>query len=98
MEVGLKSLIGKNCIVRTYSAGVHAGKLVWIDPVNPKFCHLKECTRIWSWEGSLSLSGVAEKGITGGRLQRSSEVALTEVLEYLPMTEAALATFERFYE
>jgi hypothetical protein len=95
---GLESMIGKRYVVRTYSAGVHVGTLDWIDTGNPKACRLVDCTRIWSWEGSLSLSGVAEYGITGGKLQRCSEVTLTEAIEYLPITEAALATFKDFYK
>jgi hypothetical protein len=95
----LEYMIGKKYVVRTRFAGVHMGTLDWIDTGNPKVCRLKDCTRIWMWEGSLSLSGVAEKGITGGRLQRHSEVTLTEAIEYLPVTEAALKTFsEDFYE
>jgi hypothetical protein len=98
MSKGLESMVGKKYVVRTYSAGVHVGTLDWIDEGNLKFCRLKDCTRIWRWEGSLSLSGVAENGVTGGRLQRHSEVTLTEAIEYLPITEAALATFAPFYE
>jgi hypothetical protein len=41
---------------------------------------------------------VAENGITGGKLQRGPEVTLTEAIEYLPLTETALATFKDFYK
>ncbi|MDR0663658.1 MAG: hypothetical protein LBF80_06235 [Spirochaetaceae bacterium] len=98
MTNGLESMIGKKYVVRTYSAGVHIGTLDWIDEGNPKVCRLKDCTRIWSWDGPPSLSGVAEKGITGGKLHRHSEVTLTEAVEYLPITEAALATLKEFYK
>jgi hypothetical protein len=95
----LEDMIGKKYVVRSASAGVHMGTLDWIDTGNPKVCRMKDCTRIWMWEGSLSLSGVAEKGITNGKLQRHSEVTLTGAIEYLPVTEAALKTFlEDFYE
>jgi hypothetical protein len=97
--MALKDMIGKKYVVRTYSAGVHIGTLVWIDKKKPKVCTLKDCTRLWQWTGSLSLSGVAENGVTGARLQRHSEVTLTEAIEYLPITEKALSTFkEEFYE
>jgi hypothetical protein len=98
MKAELQKMIGKRYVVRTYSAGVHVGILDWIDEANMKQCRLKDCTRLWSWEGSLSLSGVAENGITGGRLQRHSGVTLTEAIEYLPITDAAYATFEGYYE
>jgi hypothetical protein len=91
-------MVGKKYVVRTYSAGVHIGTLSDIDETNPRVCRLTDCTRLWSWQGSLSLSGVAEKGITGGRLQRHAEVTLTEAIEYLPITDAALKTFKPFYE
>jgi hypothetical protein len=42
---------------------------------------------------------VAERGITGGKLQRHSEVTLIKTIEYLQVTEAALKTFlGDFYE
>jgi hypothetical protein len=92
------AMIGRKYVVRTYSAGVHVGTLSEIDEQNPKVCKLVDCTRIWSWNGSLSLSGVAEQGITGGRLQKHSEVTLTEAIEYLAIKEEALKTFEPYYE
>jgi hypothetical protein len=98
MSKELESMIGKKYVVRAHAAGVFAGTLDWIDAGNPKVCRLKDCTRIWMWKGSLSLSGVAENGITGGKLQRGPEVTLTEVIEYLPLTEKALATFAEFYQ
>ena len=94
----IQEMIGRKYVVRTYSAGVHIGTLMWIDESNPKVCTLTDCTRLWCWEGSLSLSGVAERGITGGRLQKCTEITLTEAIEYIVITEKALAIFEKFYE
>ena len=72
--MALQDMIGKKYVVRTYSAGVHIGTLMWIDEANPKVCTLTDCTRLWCWEGSLSLSGVAEHGITGGGSRKAEKL------------------------
>ena len=88
--------IGKRVIVRTYSAGVHIGRLVSADGME---CHLTEALRLWKWTGGgLSLSAVASNGIKGGRLNKTPEVMLTNCIEFIPTTEAAEATFARFIE
>ena len=92
-------LLGKRVLVRTYSAGVHIGTLVEVNPDNAMECHLKDALRLWKWEGGgLSLSTVAHNGIKGGRLNRTDEVVLTNAIEYIPTTEAAEATYVRFVE
>ena len=95
---GLKNpYIGKRVIVRTYSAGVHIGTLV---EANGRECLLGEDSlRLWKWEGGgLSLSAVASDGIKGGRLNRTISPFLTEAIEYLPVTEKAWNSYERFVE
>jgi hypothetical protein len=92
-------LIGRRALVRTYSAGVHIGTLVSVNPDNAMECHLKDALRLWKWEnGGLSLSAVAHNGIKGGRLNRTDEVTLTNAIEYIPTTAAAEATYEKFIE
>ena len=58
------TLIGKHVIVRTYSAGVHAGILAARDG---KEVLLTNSRRIWSWEPATpesgSLSGIAVDGV-----------------------------------
>ena len=87
--------LGKRVVVRTYSAGVHVGELV---SANGKECELKDSLRIWSWEGSFTLSNVANKGISGGRITRCPSIYLTEAIEYIPITAKADATFLKFVE
>lgn len=92
-------LIGKRVLVRTYSAGVHIGTLVSVNPDNAQECHLKDALRLWKWtDGGLSLSAVAHNGIKGGRLNRTDEVVLTNAIEYIPTTEQAESTYVQFIE
>lgn len=92
-------MVGRRCLVRTYSAGVHIGTVEWINPDNAMECKLTGALRLWKWEGGgLSLSAVANQGIKGGRLNRTGEVALTNAIEYIPVTDAAWSTYERFIE
>lgn len=92
-------LLGKRVLVRTYSAGVHIGTLVSVNPENAMECHLKDGLRLWKWEnGGLSLSAVAHNGIKGGRLNKTDEVLLTNAIEYIPVTDKAWSSYEKFIE
>ncbi len=91
--------IGKRVLVRTYSAGVHIGRLVWVNPENAMECKLDGALRLWKWEGGgLSLSAVANKGIVKGRLNRTGKVMLTNAVEYIPTNDEAEKSFEKFIE
>ena len=88
--------IGRRVIVRTYSAGVHIGTL---KSANGRECEIIDGYRLWKWEGGgLSLSAVATDGIKGGRLNRTESVFLTEAIEYIPVTQQAWESYERFVE
>jgi len=92
-------MIGKRCLVRTYSAGVHIGDVVWINPDNAMECKLINSLRLWKWTGGgLSLSAAANNGIKGGRLNRTGEVMLTNAIEYIPTTAEAEKTYVGFIE
>lgn len=55
---GTHPMLGKRCLVRTYSAGVHIGDVVYVDGMEVK---LENSLRLWKWEGGgLSLSAVAK--------------------------------------
>lgn len=89
-------MVGRRCLVRTYSAGVHIGDVV---AVNEMEVHLKNALRLWKWEGGgLSLSAVANNGIKGGRLNYTGEVFLTNAIEIIPTTTEAESTYARFIE
>ena len=92
-------MLGKRCIIRTYSAGVHIGNVEWVNPENSMEVRLKHALRLWKWEGGgLSLSAVANNGIKKGRLNRTGEVFLTNAIEYIPTTPAAENTYVKYIE
>lgn len=89
-------MIGRRCILRTYSAGIHIGDVEYINGTEVK---IKNALRLWRWEGGgLSLSAVANNGIKKGRLNRTGEVYLTEVIELIPTTAEAEKTYVKFIE
>jgi hypothetical protein len=89
-------MLGRRCLVRTYSAGVHIGDVVYISGME---CKLQNALRLWKWEnGGLSLSAVANNGIVKGRLNETGEVYLTNVIEFIPTTPAAEKTYAEFVE
>jgi hypothetical protein len=89
-------MLGRRCLIRTYSAGVHIGDVEKVDGME---VFLKNALRLWKWEGGgLSLSAVANNGIKGGRLNRTGEIYLTNVIEIQPVSEKANTTYENFIE
>jgi len=88
--------LGCRVLVRTFSAGVHIGTLVY---TNGGECELKDALRLWKWEdGGLSLSAVATNGIKNGRLNRTPKIYLTNAIEYIPITNEADKSFEKWVE
>ena len=84
-------MVGKYCIARCYSAGVHAGEVVSVDGEN---VILKDSRRLWSWKAKdgVALSGVAQNGITKDKSKLDTlnpEIALTGVCELIPCSETA---------
>ena len=89
-------MLGRRVLVRTYSAGVHIGDLVY---VNGMECKLENALRLWRWEdGGLSLSSVANNGIKKGRLNETGEVYLTNAIEFIPTTKEAEKSYAKFIE
>ncbi len=88
-------IIGKKCIVRTYSAGVFFGTVVERDG---KEATLTNARRLWYWEGAASLSQLAVSG-TSKPLKCKfpvpvPTVILTEVIEILAAEPEAIASIE----
>lgn len=95
-EKQVHPMLGKRCLIRTYSAGVHIGDVVYANEMEVK---LENALRLWKWEGGgLSLSAVANNGIKGGRLNRTGEVYLTNAIEFIPTTKKAEETYVKFIE
>lgn len=92
-------MLGKRCLIRTYSAGVHIGDVIYVNPNNSMEVKLENALRLWKWEGGgLSLSAVANNGIKGGRLNRTGEVYLTNAIEFIPTTKEAEKSYVKFIE
>ena len=91
-------MLGKYCVVRTYSAGVHIGT---IDSVDKTEVLLKNARRIWKWNGAFTLSEVSINGIDSESSKISEtvkEIFLTQVIEMIPATEKAIKSFEDCHE
>jgi hypothetical protein len=88
-----QDLIGKYCMVRTYSAGVFAGTLIERDGQEVL---LKGARRIWYWDGAASLSELATRGTSLPKKCKFpaevSGVLLTQAIEIIPISEAAKAS------
>ena len=88
-------MVGKYCIVRTYSAGVFAGTVASRDG---KEVTLNGARRIWYWTGAASLSQLATKGTSSPKTCKFpcavEEVLLTEVIEIIPITLVARKSIE----
>jgi hypothetical protein len=90
-------LIGKFVVVRTYSAGVHAGILA---AKEGKEVRLTDAYRIWYWDqpkpGTGSLSAVASFGVgpkskIGGPVE---VIELTEAIEIIAASETAASSIK----
>ena len=86
-------MIGKTCIVRTYSAGVFLGT---VKQRNGKEVLLENARRLWFWSGAASLSQLALDGTSDAKKCKFpapvAEVLLTEAIEIIPATEDAIAS------
>lgn len=88
-------MIGKYCIVRTYSAGVFAGIL---DSLDGKVGLVKKARRIWYWDGAASLSQLAMEGTSKPENCKFpcevDKVLLTEIIEVIPCTDKAIESIK----
>lgn len=82
-------------IVRTYSAGVHAG---YLESRDGKEVTLRNTRRIWYWDGAASLSELAGRGTSkSGNCKFPAaidSITLTEAIEIIPCTADAQASIE----
>ena len=84
-------LIGKYCIARCYSAGVHAGT---VESVYGENVILRDSVRLWSWKATngVALSGVAQSGIDRDKCKIDSTnpvIYITGVCELIPCSDKA---------
>lgn len=91
----MSKFVGKYVLVRTYSAGVHAGVLTEQDG---DIVYLKDARRCWSWHAAkgVALSGVARFGMkVGGDVKidvELEEAMLLGTIEVMPCTPEAEAS------
>lgn len=82
-------------IVRTYSAGVFAGRLVSRDG---REATLRDARRLWYWAGAASLSELAVRGTSQPKKCKFptavARVVLLEAIEILDVTDEARASIE----
>lgn len=86
----MRDLTGSYVIVRTYSAGVFAGRLLSHEG---KAVELQQARRLWYWDGAASLSQLAMEGTVKPHNCKFpcpvDYVLLTEVIEILTVTAVA---------
>jgi len=82
-------------IVRTYSAGVHAG---YLKSKQRKEVVLQNTRRLWKWAGAFSLSEMALNGVTKPNECKFTviipEIILTEAIEIIPCSKKAKEIIE----
>jgi hypothetical protein len=78
------------CIIRTYSAGVHAG---YVESRNGEEVTLRNARRIYYWAGAATLSEMANEGVAKPKECKFpaavAEITLTNAIEVIPCTEKA---------
>ncbi len=91
----LNTMIGKKCIVRTYSAGVWFGEIA-----EKSGCEVivKNARRLWQWcaAESISLSAVAIYGINQDKSKICTPVdsVWLEAIELIPCTAKAIESID----
>jgi len=88
-------MIGKYCIIRTYSAGVFAG---FLESIEGKVGTVTAARRIWYWDGAASLSQLAMEGTSKPENCKFpcevESVLLTEIIEVIPCTDKAIESIK----
>ena len=87
--------IGKKVIIRGDAAGVFFGTLVRRDGSEVE---LKDCRRIWFWDGACSLSELAMSGTNNPHNCKFTvtvpSIEILGVIEVIPCTEQAIKSIE----
>lgn len=88
-------IIGRKCIIRTYSAGV------WFGTVLEKTkdeCVIGDARRMWKWvttDKGITLSEVSLSGVTeDSRIQKPVEKVWLQQIELIPCTKQAIENIE----
>lgn len=99
MLKSIEKIIGKRVIVRCSRAGVFYGTL---SEKEGQEVELKDCRRIWYWDGAASLHQLAAEGTTAPLnckfTVRLESIVLTEAIEIIPCTDMAIKSIEAVKE
>ena len=91
----MEKYINEKVIIRADRAGVFYGTLA--EKEGPEV-ELKNCRRIWDWDGAASISELALSGVTKPNECKFSvtvpQIVVTGVIEIIPCTEAAINSIE----
>ena len=86
--------LNKKVIIRADRAGVFYGTIIRKDGGEVE---LKDCRRIWYWNGAASLSELALSGVKRGDNKFSvvvESITILGVIEIIPCTEEAIKSIE----
>lgn len=90
--------VGKRCIIRTQSSGVHLGTIEAVSNGGMfSRATVRDARRIWQWRGAFTLSEVATNGIDSGESRVACNVPehyLEDCIEFIPATDEAIKSIE----
>ena len=93
------TMIGKYVIVRGDRSGVFAGVLV---SEEGQKVVLKDCRRLWYWNGAASISQIAKDGVSRASSCKFTvtveQIAILDAIEIIPTTAAAEANIKAVRE
>ena len=91
----MKDLIGKKVIIRGDRSGVFFGELVNKDGTEVE---LKNCRRLWYWDGAASISQIALEGVRHPENCKFTvtvnSIIITDVIEIIVCTRDAVKNIE----
>ena len=83
---------GKKVLIRANGAGVYFGTLERMEGNQVKVANVRN---IWRWTGASCLSQIANEGVTGDKIGPVvSSMVINNVLQVIPLTDAAIANLE----
>lgn len=92
-------ILNKKVIIRADRAGVFFGTFVSKEntPAGVE-CEIKDCRRLWYWDGAASLSQLAVDGVSAPERCKFTVVVpqmlVEQVLEIIPCTDKAIKSIE----
>ena len=89
--------LNKKVIVRCDRAGVFYGTITEFNPTTAE-ATIKDCRRLWYWEGAASLSQLAVDGVKVPNNCKFSvvvpEMCVMQVIEVIPCSKEAIKSIE----